>query len=130
MKKIPGFDPIIHVPARLQLVSILCGVDDMEFATIRELLQVSDSVLSKHVALLVGAGYVDLRKMAVMGRQRTWLSMTKRGQKAYKGHVFALQSLMTQSNLNLETKPARAKARKSAADAISLDAFQLKKAAG
>jgi len=103
MKSIPGFDPIIHAPARLQLFAILSGVDDMEFGTLRELLQVSDSVLSKHVALLSAAGYVDLRKMAVMGRQRTWLSLTRQGHIAYQGHVSALRSLLDQSDRSVPT---------------------------
>jgi DNA-binding MarR family transcriptional regulator len=94
VKAIPGFDPIIHAPARLQLVAILSAVADMEFATARELLKVSDSVLSKQIAMLSTAGYLGLRKTAVLGRQRTWLSLTPLGQNAYQGHVLALRSLM------------------------------------
>jgi DNA-binding MarR family transcriptional regulator len=108
MKTIPGFDPLIHAPARLQLVAILSGVDDMEFATVRELLQVSDSVLSKQVALLSEAGYVNLRKTAVMGRQRTWLSLTKHGQNAYRRHVSALRTLLDQSDPSSATTAVEA----------------------
>jgi DNA-binding MarR family transcriptional regulator len=99
MRHIPGFDTIIHAQARLQLVAILSAVVDMEFATVRELLRVSDSVLSKQIAVLSGAGYLELRKTAVMGRQRTWLSLTQLGQNAYQGHISALRSLMDQSEL-------------------------------
>lgn len=89
-----GFDPLIHPPARLQLLAVLSRVDELEFAAARELLQVSDSVLSKHVALLAEPGYLTLRKAAVLGRQRTWLAITPAGQSAYTGHVAALHRLL------------------------------------
>lgn len=89
-----GFDPLIHPPARLQLLTVLGRVDELEFAAARDLLQVSDSVLSKHVALLAEPGYVSLRKAAVMGRQRTWLAITPTGQAAYSGHVAALRRML------------------------------------
>lgn len=94
MKNIVGFDPIIHPPARLQLTAVLSRVDEIEFATAREILQVSDSVLSKHINLLCNAGYVSLRKATVLGRQRTWLSITRQGRSAYSNHIKALQSVL------------------------------------
>ncbi|MCZ8171539.1 MAG: transcriptional regulator [Brevundimonas sp.] len=91
-----GFDPLIHPPARLQLLTVLSRVDELEFAAARNLLQVSDSVLSKHVALLAEPGYVTLRKAAVMGRQRTWLAITPVGEDAYSGHVAALRRMLAE----------------------------------
>ena len=40
-------------PTRLQLVTMLSAVSEAEFATLRTVLEVSDSVLSKHVSALV-----------------------------------------------------------------------------
>ena len=45
-------DPLIHAPARLQVVTTLSAVSEAEFATLRAALQVSDSVLSKHISAL------------------------------------------------------------------------------
>lgn len=89
-----GLDPVIHAPARLQLMALLTNADDMEFATARELLEVSDSVLSKHLSQLAEAGYVALRKSAVGGRQRTWIAVTDAGRAAFRGHVQALEALV------------------------------------
>ncbi|HEX3932925.1 MAG TPA: transcriptional regulator [Nocardioides sp.] len=47
-------DPLIHAPARLQLVTMLSAVSEAEFATLRDVLEVSDSVLSKHISALAG----------------------------------------------------------------------------
>jgi DNA-binding MarR family transcriptional regulator len=88
-----SFDPIIHAPARLQIMGVLAGVQDAEFALLRETAQVSDSVLSKHLAQLSEAGYVRLRKAPQDGRQRTWASLTREGRRAFADHVKALQAL-------------------------------------
>jgi DNA-binding MarR family transcriptional regulator len=88
-----AFDPVIHAPARLQIMAVLAGVHDAEFAMLRETADVSDSVLSKHLAALSEAGYVKLRKAAQDGRQRTWASLTRAGRTAFAGHVAALKAL-------------------------------------
>jgi DNA-binding MarR family transcriptional regulator len=89
-----GFDPVIHAPARLQIMAVLAGVQDAEFSLLRQTVQVSDSVLSKHLAQLAEAGYVNLRKAALSGRQRTWASLTRDGRRAFAAHVKALQALV------------------------------------
>jgi DNA-binding MarR family transcriptional regulator len=88
-----GFDPVIHAPARLQIMAVLAGVQDAEFALIRGIVKVSDSVLSKHLSQLAEAGYVKLRKAASDGRQRTWASLTREGRRAFAAHVRALEAL-------------------------------------
>jgi DNA-binding MarR family transcriptional regulator len=87
------FDAVIHAPARLQIMAVLAGVQDAEFSLLRDTVQVSDSVLSKHLAQLAEAGYIHLRKAALGGRQRTWASLTRDGRRAFAAHVKALQSL-------------------------------------
>ena len=90
----PALDPAIHAPARLQIAALLAVVDDAEFATVRDMTGVSDSVLSKHVSQLAEAGYVKVRKAALGGRQRTWLSLTRKGRRAFAGHMQALEALV------------------------------------
>ncbi|SDP58740.1 Winged helix DNA-binding domain-containing protein [Pedococcus dokdonensis] len=89
-----GLDPLIHAPARLQVMTTLSAVSEAEFATLREALEVSDSVLSKHLSALAAAGYVRLRKGALSGRRTTWISMTGNGRKALRGHVTALRQMI------------------------------------
>lgn len=87
------FDPVIHAPTRLQICAILSATDEAEFALVREETGVSDSVLSKHVKQLEDAGYVRVRKATLASRQRTWLSMTRAGKRAFSAHVQALVAL-------------------------------------
>lgn len=89
-----GLDPLIHAPARLQLMTSLTAVTEAEFATLRDALDVSDSVLSKHSAALVEAGYVRSRKAVRDGRRTTWIGLTARGRIALSEHVAALRLLI------------------------------------
>lgn len=93
MSAVPVFDPVIHAPGRLQICAILSSIDDAEFALIRDRIGVSDSVLSKHLKQLEEAGYVTPTKAPLDGRQRTWLSLTPAGRKAFAAHVAELQRL-------------------------------------
>jgi DNA-binding MarR family transcriptional regulator len=87
-------DPLIHAPARLQMVTTLSAVSEAEFATLRDVLEVSDSVLSKHISALADAGYVRSRKGVQAGRRTTWVALTPSGRKALREHVSALRRLI------------------------------------
>ena len=78
---------VIHAPNRLQICAFLTPLQEAEFQVIRDELDVSDSVLSKHLKQLEEAGYVAFRKGAVNGRQRMWAGLTKSGRKAFSAHV-------------------------------------------
>ncbi len=87
-------DPLIHAPARLQLVTSLSAVSEAEFSTVRDALDVSDSVMSKHVSALTDAGYLHIRKGSRAGRRTTWIGLTPAGRKALRDHVAALRRLI------------------------------------
>ncbi|MCH8248082.1 MAG: transcriptional regulator [Proteobacteria bacterium] len=87
------FDTIIHAPNRLQICAFLTPLQEAEFQVIRDELNVSDSVLSKHLKQLEEVGYVKFRKSAVNGRQRMWASLTTSGRKAFASHVAELKRL-------------------------------------
>jgi DNA-binding MarR family transcriptional regulator len=87
-------DEIIHVPVRLSIVAALASVDRMEFPYLRDLVEVSDSLLSKHVAVLENAGYVEVAKGYVGKRPRTWLSLTGTGRAAFKNYRAALNEIV------------------------------------
>ena len=89
----PHFDAVIHPPPRLQVCGLLAAVDTMEFATVRDRVGVSDSVLSKHVRQLEEAGYVRVTKATVASRQRTSLSLTAAGRRAFDAHVAELRRI-------------------------------------
>ena len=94
MRSTACFDALIHAPNRLKICALLAPIASLEFTTLCEQLGVSDSVLSKHIKSLEDAGYVVVNKKASQGRQRTWLSLSPAGRKAFKGHVDALKEIV------------------------------------
>lgn len=91
--KAPQFDPVIHAPLRLQICALLSQVHTVEFQVVRDALKISDSVMSKHLSQLTDVGYVVQTKLPMNGRQRTLLSLSAKGRKAFASHVAALQTL-------------------------------------
>ncbi|MFT5895905.1 MAG: DNA-binding MarR family transcriptional regulator [bacterium] len=88
------FDETIHAPKRLQICAFLMPLQDAEFQVLRDELDVSDSVLSKHLKHLDTAGYVKFRRGALNGRQRMWASMTENGRRAFLGHAEELRRII------------------------------------
>ena len=89
-----AFDTIIHAPNRLQICALLETTKELEFQVVKEQLDVSDSVLSKHLKVLEDVNYVQITKRTEFTRQRTWLSLTSLGRKAFKNHLTELKTIV------------------------------------
>jgi DNA-binding MarR family transcriptional regulator len=89
-----GFDATIHAPNRLRICALLDAAGEAEFALVQRQLDVSASVLSKHVTVLMEAGYVEQRKAVRDTRQRVWLRLTRVGREAYRAHLAALRAIV------------------------------------
>ncbi len=89
-----GFDSVIHAPNRLQICAFLARVDEAEFSSLREMLDVSDSVLSKHLKVLEDDGVLTTRKVRSTRHPKVWVRLTKAGKQRYKKHVAQLQMLI------------------------------------
>ncbi len=90
----PDLDATLQAPTRLKLMTMLTAVTEAEFSTLRDSLDVSDSVLSKQVTALADAGYVRSRKGVHVGRRTTWITLTSAGRAALRTHVAALRELI------------------------------------
>lgn len=89
----PQFDGVIHPRNRLQICALLADAEAIDFTTVRETLEISESSLSKHVKYLSEAGYVLVKKTRHGSRTRTWLSLSKIGRAAYNGHLAELRRI-------------------------------------
>ncbi len=92
-------DEVIHSPLRLSIVSALSAVEKAEFRAVRDAIEISDSLLSKQVALLEQAGYIDVHKDRVNRRGRTWLTLNHAGREALAGHLSALADITQEHRL-------------------------------
>ena len=88
------FDELIHQSTRLSIMSLLAAADWIEFAFIRDQLELSDSALSKQLSTLQEAGYVTLDQIIGQGRRRLRARLTPAGRAAFHGHVAALRDIV------------------------------------
>lgn len=86
-------DELIHTPVRLSMMAALAAADSIDFQHLRDLVEVSDSLLSKHISTLEDAGYVHVDKGYAGKRPRTWLSLTSAGRAAYDDYIAVLTSI-------------------------------------
>jgi len=95
------FDDLIHAPTRLSIVALLAATEWAEFRFIRDRLGLTDSALSKHLAILEEAGYVEISKAFVGKRPRTSARLSRTGRQAFEGHVAALQHIVSGSGTSI-----------------------------
>lgn len=90
-------DPIIHQPARLQIMSALCQLGDgvrVDFTFLKDSLGLTDGNLGAHLATLETKGYIAVDKEFVARRPKTFVAPTPAGRAAFATHVAALYSIL------------------------------------
>lgn len=97
----PRFDELIHAPTRLSIVSLLAATEWADFRFIRDSLALSDSALSKQLATLEEAGYIEIRKGFVGKRPRTSARLNRVGRAAFEQHVAALQEIVARAGASV-----------------------------
>ena len=95
------FDELIHAPTRLSIVSLLAASQWADFQFIRDSVGLSDSALSKQLATLEQAGYVEIGRGFVGKRPRTSARLTAAGRAAFQEHVAALQEMVVRSGATI-----------------------------
>ena len=88
------FDELIHPSTRLSIVALLASADWIDFAFVRDQLDLSDSALSKQFATLEAAGYIAIERPVQNRRRRVHVRLTERGRCAFESHVAALRAVV------------------------------------
>ncbi|MFD9940425.1 winged helix-turn-helix domain-containing protein [Nonomuraea sp. NPDC059023] len=99
-----ALDEIIHAPVRLSIMALLAAAETADFRFLRDTIEVSDSLLSKHLDTLEKAGYVRVEKGFVGKRPRTWLTLTEEGRAAFQEYTAVLRRI-TEAAVTPETPP-------------------------
>jgi DNA-binding MarR family transcriptional regulator len=87
-------DPTIHQPTRLGILTAACETRRIDFVSLRELLDVTDGNLSRHLTTLENAGYITIEKTFEGRRPRTWITATPAGRKALTAEIAALREIV------------------------------------
>ncbi|MDD3528932.1 MAG: transcriptional regulator [Gallionellaceae bacterium] len=91
---LPPLDPLLHQPARTQLVAYLSGRGEATFSELKRVLGVTDGNLGAHLGKLVEAGYLATAEAAAGPRAQTAYHLTDSGRAALADYVARLTALV------------------------------------
>jgi DNA-binding transcriptional ArsR family regulator len=95
---VDALDPLIHVPARLQIAATLAALPDgdaLSFTRLQEMIGLTAGNLITHLRKLEDAGYVSSEKTGNGPASRTSLALTHRGRAALDTYTETLRGLLT-----------------------------------
>lgn len=87
-------DDIIHVKARLGIMSILIAYGKSDFTFLKKKLDLSDGNLGSHIRKLEEVGYIEVQKSFIARKPKTVCQATETGIATYQRHIKALESMI------------------------------------
>jgi DNA-binding transcriptional ArsR family regulator len=99
----PGLDPVIHVPARLQIVATLAALPDgdaLSFTRLQDLIGLTPGNLITHLRKLDDVDYVTIEKSGSGPASRTSVALTNRGRAALDLYTETLRGLLDGLQIN------------------------------
>ncbi len=93
----PGLDPVIHVPARLQIVAALAALPDgdaLSFTRLQDLIELTLGNRITHLRKLEDVDYVTVEKSGSGPASRTSVALTHRGRAALDFYTETLRGLL------------------------------------
>ena len=94
---VDALDPLIHVPARLQIVATLAALpegDELSFTRLQDMIGLTPGNLITHLRKLEDAGYLTSEKTGNGTASRTSIGLTGRGRAALEAYMAALRGLL------------------------------------
>lgn len=92
-EQILKLDPLIHVPTRLAILSILITVENANFTFLKESLGTTDGNLSTHLTKLETNGFITIHKTFKGKKPLTTCAITKKGRKAFLKYLEQLEQI-------------------------------------
>jgi len=99
-------NPAIHQPARLGILTAAAETKRIDFVSLRDLLNLTDGNLSRHLSTLDDAGYIKIAKTFERRKPRTWISATPAGRRALADEIAALREIVGSADA-ADAQPAR-----------------------
>ncbi|QEH40368.1 transcriptional regulator [Chitinophaga sp. XS-30] len=94
MNPIGNLNKIFESRIRLGVMSVLIVNESVSFNDLKEMLEVTDGNLASHLSTLEENGYIKVHKGFIGRKTNTTYSITKSGDKAFRGHLAALEAMI------------------------------------
>jgi DNA-binding MarR family transcriptional regulator len=79
---------------RLGIMSALAVNDELDFTSLRELLDVTDGNLATHIKTLEKAGFIGVKKSFIDNKPNTRYYISAEGRTAFEQHLNALEAII------------------------------------
>jgi DNA-binding MarR family transcriptional regulator len=90
-------DPVIHAPARLQIMATLAALPDgdaLSFTRLQDMIGLTPGNLITHLRKLENADYLTTQKTGTGPASRTSVALTHQGRAALDAYTKTLRSLL------------------------------------
>ena len=92
--QVSELDDVVHQRTRLGLLVVLRETQTADFSYLKARLKLTDGNLGQHIEILKHNGLVTTRKGFEGQRARTWVKITRAGEKALASEIKTLRSLL------------------------------------
>jgi DNA-binding HxlR family transcriptional regulator len=89
-----NIDKLLENRFRLGAMSVLMVNEDMDFNSLKKMLQLTDGNLASHMSALEKNKYIKVKKSFIGKKPNTTYSVTALGRKAFNDHLDALEKLI------------------------------------
>jgi DNA-binding MarR family transcriptional regulator len=98
IQRITSLDTVIHAPGRLAILSVLEGVDSLEFSELQRQTGLTRGNLSAHLLKLEAAHYISVTKSFVDRIPCTVLALTDSGRTEFSSYRTQLRNFLGESS--------------------------------
>ena len=105
-------DRVFHEKARLGIMTTIIGSPDgMNFNDLKELCDLTDGNLNRHLKVLVDTGVLGVRKTGQGRNTNSHYRLTAKGRKAFEKYLSALEAILLAAKRSTDTPATAAKKR-------------------
>ena len=87
-------DPVLNVPVRLAIVSVLIKVKQADFGYLMEITKTTQGNLSHQIKKLSEAEYIEVEKTYKGNYPQTICRLTAKGKRAFENYVEAIKKYL------------------------------------
>lgn len=84
-------------------MATLIALDECEFSSLRDTVELSDSALSQNLTKLEQADYVTIQKRQTGRRIHTWIFSTLKGEEVFARHLETLRTIVGDSDTRIRS---------------------------
>lgn len=112
-------DRVFHEKARLGIMTTIVGSEDgMSFIELKELCQLTDGNLNRHLKVLVDTGILGVRKTGQGRNTNSHYRLLAKGRRAFERYLSALETILNTAKKTMDD-PVIAKKKRGSNDGLS-----------